>query len=413
MASDAQCMRLTPRPTHARRRNALTAAAAALLSLLGGAVSVPAAAAATPTAATTSTDVRSADLGALRHGTLVELNAYRGGIGAGQLARHGALDAKAQGWADTMARTGAFVHNPDLSYAPGLGGNSEIILKASTLNGTPGVAVRSWVGSAPHQRIMALPQMTLAGIGVARAGGDIYYVVNFGHPTAPAPAPAMQFRSGASTLTVGGAILDAYRAMGLDRGVLGWPSTGEFGVRGGRAQHFQRGSVYWSVPTGAQPVRGAVRERWAALGWENSWLGFPAAAEHGIRGGALQRFRGGLVYFSPATGAQALRGAILEAYGRAGYETGRLGFPTTGERALPGGAFSHFQGGSVYWSAGSGAHVVVGAIRDAWARQGWESGRLGWPRSGEYAVPGGVRQDFTGGSATYTWATGAVSVQHR
>ncbi|MCF6735436.1 hypothetical protein E9565_09690, partial [Blastococcus sp. KM273129] len=38
-----------------------------------------------------------------------------------------------------------------------------------------------------------------------------------------------------------------------------------------------------------------------------------------------------------------------------------------------------------------------GAIRDAWAGQGWENGRLGYPTSDPQPVTGGTRQTFQGG----------------
>ena len=396
-------------------------AAAALLGLLAGLL--PAALTAAPATAAPaavggaavsgidvlSTDVSGVDVERLRADTLTELNAYRQGRGLRALARHGALDAKAQAWAQTIAARGQLVHNPDLSYPAGLGGNAEIILKAGVDNGSAAVAVRAWDASAPHQRLMAAAEQDLAGIGVARAGRDVYYVVDLGRWTSPPPPASMVFRRGGGSLNVGGAILGAYRAHGLDRGALGWPVTQEFAVPGGRGQHFDAGSIYWSPATGAQPVRGLIRGRWASMAWESGWLGYPLAPESGLRGGALQRFAGGLAYWSPATGAQAVRGAILDAYGRTGWEDGRLGYPVTSENPLRGGAFTHFQHGSIYWSPTTGAQVVQGAIRDAWARQGWESGRLGYPRTGERPVPGGVRQDFTGGSLTYTWATGAVT----
>ncbi|MFD3518670.1 hypothetical protein ACFWVV_36885, partial [Streptomyces sp. NPDC058663] len=48
--------------------------------------------------------------------------------------------------------------------------------------------------------------------------------------------------------------------------------------------------------------------------------------------------------------------------------------PTTHEVRTPDGrgAYTVFEGGSIYWSAAAGAHPVWGAVRDAWARQGWE-----------------------------------------
>ena len=53
-----------------------------------------------------------------------------------------------------------------------------------------------------------------------------------------------------------------------------------------------------------------------------------------------------------------------------------LGLPTTGDTAVNGGWFNHFQGGSIYFSNATGAQIVKGAIRDKWAAQGWETGRL-------------------------------------
>nr|WP_246316354.1 hypothetical protein [Kineococcus aurantiacus] len=225
-------------------------------------------------------------------------------------------------------------------------------------------------------------------------------------PTAPVPDnPAPPAPCG-----VQGAIRDRWVALGGAGGVLGAATTCELTTPDGSARYtrFTHGSVYWSPATGAQDVRGAIEGRWADLGWENSWLHLPTTGENPLRGGAFNRFQGGSVYWSPATGAQAVRGLILAAWGTTGWENGVLGYPTTTEAPLPGGAFNHFQGGSVYWSPATGAHLVRGAIRDAWARQGWETGRLGYPTSDEYDVPGGRRSDFQGGSITWTPAAGAV-----
>ncbi|GAB7192233.1 hypothetical protein NUM3379_29420 [Kineococcus sp. NUM-3379] len=206
------------------------------------------------------------------------------------------------------------------------------------------------------------------------------------------------------------AITERWRALGGDTGVLGRPVGPHFALPTveGTYQVFERGSVYWSPASGARSVRGAIRDRWGALGWETSALRFPVTDEFAVRGGAGQHFQGGSVYWSPATGAHEVRGAIRDAWARLGWETGPLGFPVTDEVRLGGGAFTHFRGGSVYWSPATGAHEVRGAIRDAWARQGWETGRLGYPTSDEYAVPGGRRSDFAGGWIVWTPAGGAV-----
>jgi len=213
---------------------------------------------------------------------------------------------------------------------------------------------------------------------------------------------------------VRGAILDRYAATGWETGGLGFPVTGEVALPGGAFTAFQGGAVYWTPAGGAHVVTGAVQRAWAAQGWERSPLGFPVGDAFGVRdGGSVQRFQGGLVYDSPATGPHEVRGAILDRYAATGWETGGLGFPVTGEVALRGGAFTAFQGGAVYWSPATGAHAVAGPLRDAWARQGWEEGRLGYPVGEPRRVAGGTRQDFQRGALVLSAATGRVAVRAR
>jgi uncharacterized protein with LGFP repeats len=116
------------------------------------------------------------------------------------------------------------------------------------------------------------------------------------------------------------------------------------------------------------------------------------------------------VYWSPGSGARVVVGAVRDRWAAQGWETGPLGYPVTDERCglRDGGCFQLFQRGSVYWSPGSGARVVVGAVRDRWAAQGWETGLLRYPVSDEYPVPGGRAQRFQGGSLTWVAATGRV-----
>src|SRR5437762_1615289 len=61
--------------------------------------------------------------------------------------------------------------------------------------------------------------------------------------------------------------------------VLGPPTSGVFNVRdGGQGIHFERGSIYSSA-FGAHEVHGAIRDAWAALGWESGPLGYPTSDE--------------------------------------------------------------------------------------------------------------------------------------
>jgi uncharacterized protein with LGFP repeats len=205
---------------------------------------------------------------------------------------------------------------------------------------------------------------------------------------------------------VTGAIRDRYVAARAESGTLGYPTTDEFcGLRGGGcAQHFQRGSIYWSPVTGARLVTGAVRDRWAATGWELGRLGYPVSDT--ICGladsGCYQLFQGGSLYSSASTPARIVTGAIRDRWAATGWEGGLLGYPTTDEFCglRGGGCGQHFQKGSVYWSPSTGARAVTGAVRDRWAAVGWERSALGYPVTDTVCglVDTGCAQHFQFGS---------------
>ncbi|WP_369052013.1 LGFP repeat-containing protein [Kineococcus terrestris] len=165
---------------------------------------------------------------------------------------------------------------------------------------------------------------------------------------------------------------------------------------------------WWTGET--NPVEG----KYAALGRERSALGAPVSAIGDWRSARRKDYQHGSIMWSARTQARAVQGAIAQAY-FSGDRARVLGLPVTDEQVAPGwtGRFSHFENGSVYWSERTGAHLVKGAIRGAWAAQGWETGRLGYPTSDEHEVPGGRRNDFTGGSVTWERATGKVVVSWR
>jgi uncharacterized protein with LGFP repeats/GH25 family lysozyme M1 (1,4-beta-N-acetylmuramidase) len=224
--------------------------------------------------------------------------------------------------------------------------------------------------------------------------------------------------------TIQGAIRERWLALGAEQ-ALGYPSTDELTTpdRAGRYNHFSiaaGASVYWSPNSGAHAVQGAIRAKWAALGWETG-LGYPTTDESTPPGG-IGRFNhfslaaGASVYWSPNSGAHAIQGAIRSKWAALGWETG-LGYPTTDESTTPdrAGRYNHFSlpaGASIYWSPATGAHAVQGAIRSQWAAVGWETGALGYPASDEYAVTGGRRNDFQHGNLVWRSADGTVQITH-
>ncbi|WP_432489590.1 LGFP repeat-containing protein [Kineococcus sp. SYSU DK018] len=148
-------------------------------------------------------------------------------------------------------------------------------------------------------------------------------------------------------------------------------------------------------------VGGEIGVRYDSLGGSGGFLGEPLTGEVRTPNarGAYVVFRDGSIYWSPATGAWEVHGAIRDTWGRTGWEGGPLGFPRTNEVRTPDGrgAYNVFEGGSIYWSPVTGAHVVRGAIRDAWGDYGWEGGPFGYPTSSEFDIPGGKRTNFQNG----------------
>ena len=221
---------------------------------------------------------------------------------------------------------------------------------------------------------------------------------------------------GTGAWAVQGAIRDAWRDLGWERSALGYPTTSEQVTpdSSGRYNNFQGGSLYWSPSTGAFEVRGSIRATWSGLGGQAGPLGYPLTHERLAPDGRgrYNHFQGGSIYWSPATGAYDVRGSLRDTWSALGWELGPLGYPTTGERVAPDGVgrYNHFQGGSIYWSPATGAYAVQGAIRQRWASLAWEAGPLGYPTSNEYDVPGGRRSDFQRGSISWDARTGATTV---
>ncbi|EFV12031.1 hypothetical protein HMPREF9336_03116 [Segniliparus rugosus ATCC BAA-974] len=188
-----------------------------------------------------------------------------------------------------------------------------------------------------------------------------------------------------------------------DHDELGGCLTGEFDVPGGKEQDFKGGRVFWSEATGAHEVLGAIGAQYAASGGPAGPLGLPQTDEADTQDGQgkFVRFANGSIYWSPAVGAQVLRGEIFKAWGSAGYEAGPTGYPVESERPTPGGGgvVQGFQHGFWYWSAQTGAYSVGGAILEKYAAAGYEQSPLGFPISGEIPLrDGAVVQRFSGGN---------------
>lgn len=217
---------------------------------------------------------------------------------------------------------------------------------------------------------------------------------------------------------VHGAIYAEWASLGWERSALGYPTTDEMttpdGV--GRYNHFQHGSIYWTPATGAHEVRGAIRAKWASLGWERSVLGYPISDEEGDgRGARYSIFEHGRIYWTPDSNAHEIGGAILDEW--LSHQAGPpdpltqwdLGYPTTDELVASDnrGRYNQFQNGEIYYSRDTGAHALWGHVDSYWHQLGDVSSSLGYPTddqrssmsgSGWYQQfqHGGIYQDFWG-----------------
>ena len=170
----------------------------------------------------------------------------------------------------------------------------------------------------------------------------------------------------------------------------------------GQVGTFSGGALYWSAATGARLLSGDVLAAYVAAGGPDE-IGFPVADQGAVTGGTAAAFQDGSIYASAGNGAHVVRGAIRTAYWASGSITGPLGFPTAGTVAATGngqtGSVAAFQHGSIYAST-AGARIVLAAVDTPYRAAGGPASGYGWPTSNTYAVTGGVRNDFQSGQIT-------------
>jgi hypothetical protein len=141
-------------------------------------------------------------------------------------------------------------------------------------------------------------------------------------------------------------------------------------------------------------VFGAIGDKYAKLGGEHGPLGPPTSDEANAPfGGRINNCTAGSIYWHPKIGqAFGVWGLIGQEHRRLGGAA--FGYPITDETpTIDGvGRFNHFRAmqfpdpkpeASIFWTPTTGAHEVHGAIRDAWVKQGFERGDLGYPTSDE------------------------------
>ncbi|WP_405684170.1 LGFP repeat-containing protein [Streptomyces sp. NBC_01387] len=159
-----------------------------------------------------------------------------------------------------------------------------------------------------------------------------------------------------------GTIGAKYGDLGGPGGILGPPIRAEADASlGGRFQQFQNGIILWH-PDVAYAVHGDILTEFWATDAERSW-GFPtmdeaeaAQAPDGTRG-RYQFFEHGLFLWSPQTGAHIVHGAIYDAFHAAGHE-GALGYPVADEVDEGNGRAQQFQKVTIHWNPDRGTWIT-------------------------------------------------------
>ena len=276
-------------------------------------------------------------------------------------------------------------------------GGYAIITKYEKLGG-----VNSWLGRS----ISDVRSIGSNGAYQIYEGGKIYWNKNLG---------AYAIRNGD--------INSYYGSTGYQNGYLGFPTSDEITIAGkGAYQRFQYGQLYWTSSTKAWAIKyGAMFNRFAQLGYQNSYLGFPTSGEQSTGQGVYQSFQGGRLYWRSDSRATAMdmTNEISTAYETAGGSKAYLGMPNRSTICglKDGGCWMNFDGGKIYWSEGTGAFEIrYGAVNNEYSKYKYENGALGYPISRE--IPTGEqcngalnkKQEFQNG--VINWSRCATPSTH-
>ncbi len=176
------------------------------------------------------------------------------------------------------------------------------------------------------------------------------------------------------------------------REYLGFPVHDSTVIAGNRGQvcYFERGMIVINSHSVGYVVYGGIYIQYRNLGDVNGSMGLPTSDEIAApAGGRTNSFENANIYWTSGTGAYEVHGAIRDRYNALGGPAGILGYPTSNESSVMHGTtevgrYNTFAAGSIYWSGASGAWEVHGSLRQGWLTQfGGPTGELGFPTSNE------------------------------
>ena len=109
--------------------------------------------------------------------TIAAVNVERARHGLKPLVQHAVLERSADRFAGRLVRTNRFAHESRIRVPAGRFTHLGEVLAQGGRTFTPAQAVRAWLGSPPHRRILLSRTFTHAGAGAA---GSTIRVMHFG-----------------------------------------------------------------------------------------------------------------------------------------------------------------------------------------------------------------------------------------
>jgi hypothetical protein len=164
-------------------------------------------------------------------------------------------------------------------------------------------------------------------------------------------------------------------------------------------QQFEKGYIVGNDSKGWFISIGKSREVWAKYNYEAGLLGFPTSdiKENAGTGIKWQNYENGVIVGNDKKGWFISYGRSRNVWAKYNYEAGLLGFPTSDikENTRTGMKWQEYEHGYIVGNDSKGWYISYGKIREKWAKAGYETGRFGWPRSD---VIDGKYQRYTGGT---------------
>ena len=175
-------------------------------------------------------------------------------------------------------------------------------------------------------------------------------------------------------------------------------------------QDYKNGVVVGNDQYGYYESRGKIRARWQSLGFEGGVLGFPTGniqtnAKTGIY---WQNYSGGVIVGNDKYGYWESRGKIRSRWQSLGFEGGALGFPTSNiqSNSKTGIYWQNYSGGVIVGNDKYGYYESRGKLREYWKRNGFESGKMGFPTSNIMTSGKTIYQKYSRGTLYYNTANG-------